>query len=190
MPNWTNNIIEINHDNPEMIERAFNALSEGKFFNEFLPCPQDLLDTMSGFHGKGTPEQEKLEQQQKENIAKHGFSDWYSWNIANWGTKWEACEPFISGHDSNFLSASYDTAWSPPTRFYEHLQELGFVVRAYYFEPGMGFCGIWDDGDDQYYEIEGDSEWVMNNIPHEIDYEFGISEGMAEWEEQERADQL
>ena len=100
------------------------------------------------------------------------------------------CEPFISGHDSNFLSASFDTAWSPPIAFYERLQELGFVVRAYYFEPGMGFCGIWNDGDDQFYNIEGNSEWVMNNIPHELDYEFGISENMAEWEEQERADQL
>jgi len=188
MPNWCNNIIELQHDNPEMIARAAKALKEDRFFSEFAPCPQDLVDTVSGFHGKDTPEQVALERQQKENIAKHGFSDWYSWSNANWGTKWEACEPFLSGHDKNFMSASFDTAWSPPIPFYEKLQDLGFVVKGYYYESGMGYCGLWNDGDDDYYDIQGNSEWVMENIPSDIDFQFCISECMAEWEEEERED--
>lgn len=189
MPNWTNNIIELRHDDPEMIERAYKALNEDKFFSEFHPCPKELSNTVSGCVEDGYAT-ELHDFQKALNVKYFGFTDWYSWSNANWGTKWEVCEPFISGHDSNFLSASFDTAWSPPIAFYEKLAELGFVVRAYYFEPGMGFCGIWDDGDDQFYNIEGNSEWVMNNIPHELDYEFGISENMAEWEEQEREDSL
>jgi hypothetical protein len=189
MPNWTNNTIELRHDDPDMIERAYVALSEGKFFNEFLPCPKELCETVSGSVEKGYAT-ELHEFQMELNVKYFGYRDWYSWSNAKWGTKWEAAEPFISGHDSNYLTASFDTAWSPPIRFYEHLQELGFVVRAYYYEPGMAFCGLWDDGDDQYYNIQGNSEWVMNNIPSDIDYEFGISEGMADWEEQERSDQL
>ena len=188
MPNWCNNTLELQHDNPEMIERAANAMKAGKFFSEFAPCPQDLIDTESGFHGKDTPEQAELERKQKENISRHGFSDWYSWSNANWGTKWEACEPFLSGHDKNFMSASFDTAWSPPLAFYEKLKDLGFTVKGYYYEGGCAYCGLWDDGDDQYYDIQGNAEWVMENIPSEIDLEFCISEGMAEWEEQERED--
>jgi hypothetical protein len=35
---------------------------------------------------------------------------------------------------------------------------------------------------DDYYSIEGNSDWVKENIPQEIDQEFCISESMAEWE--------
>ena len=184
MPNWCNNTLELHHDDPKMIVRAFNAIQDDRFFSEFVPCPQELSETVSGFHGKGTPEQADLERKQKENIEKYGYADWYSWSCANWGTKWEICEPFCNGHDENYLTMSFDTAWSPPIAFYEKMKDLGFVVRAFYYEPGMAFCGNWDDGDDNYYEITGNSEWVEQNIPTDIDCEFGISEGMAMFEEE------
>lgn len=186
MPNWCDNSIELQHDNPSMIAKAAQALKDGRFFSEFAPCPQDLLDTVSGFHGKGTPEQIALEKQQQENIKTHGFSDWYSWNNANWGTKWEACEPKVTQHSDNFITASFNTAWGPPLPFYDKLKDLGFTIKGYYYEPGMAFCGLWDDGEDDYYSIEGNSEWVMDNIPSDIDFIFCISECIADWEEQER----
>jgi len=34
---------------------------------------------------------------------------WYTWRIANWGTKWE---PAI--HDITGTTVSFDSAWSPP----------------------------------------------------------------------------
>lgn len=189
MPNWCNNSIELEHADPKMIERATKALEEGKFFSEFAPCPKELQETTSGFYGKDTPEQLALEKKQRENTIKYGYSDWYEWNCSNWGTKWEACEPYATKHSPNFISASFDTAWSAPLAFYRTLQELGFIVKAYYYEPGMGFCGLWDDGDDESYDIHGNSEWVMDNIPSEIDFMFCISEGMAEFEEMEREEQ-
>lgn len=186
MPNWTENSLRLHHDNPEMITRAMTAMKEDRFFSEFAPCPKDLSETTSGFYGKDTREQKELELKQKANIDKHGFSDWYSWCNANWGTKWDACEVDATQLNPNTLTARFDTAWSPPVAFYETLKDMGFVVIAYYYEPGMAFCGSWDDGDDDYYKIDGNSEWVMDNIPSEIDFEFCISENMAEWEEQER----
>lgn len=186
MPNWCNNTLELQHDDPVMIERAARAIKADKFFSEFCPCPQELTRTTSGFFRNGTPEQEELERTQKANIEKYGYADWYDWNCANWGTKWEVCEAYCDLREENLLTASYDTAWSPPIAFYNTLKELGFIVRAFYYEPGMAFCGSWDDGDDAFYNIEGNSEWVMNNIPNEIDMEFCISEGMAIWEDSER----
>lgn len=189
MPNWTNNDLYLYHDDPEMIERAEAALKDGRFFSEFHPCPKELSATVSGCVEDGYAT-ELHEFQMALNVKYFGYKDWYSWSNNNWGTKWEVCEPCVIRVSDTTLSASYDTAWSPPISFYEKLQSLGFVVKALYYEGGMGFCGIWDDGDDQYYEIQGDSEWVMENIPSELDLQFCISEGMAEWEEQEREDSL
>jgi hypothetical protein len=39
--------------------------------------------------------------------------------------------------------------------------------------------------DDDCYEIDGDSDWVLKNIPNEIDDAFGISDSMELWEDEE-----
>jgi hypothetical protein len=41
---------------------------------------------------------------------------------------------------------------------------------------------MWENGSDDYYSIEGNSKWVLDNIPPSINQHFGISENMAEWE--------
>ena len=48
------------------------------------------------------------------------------------------------------------------------------------------FCGAWNNGCDEYYNIDGGSQWVIDNIPDYIDSEYCISESMAEWEEEEK----
>ena len=182
MPNWCNNNMELIHDDPEMIKRAFRAIKEDKLFSEFQPCPNELKDTTSGFGGEGYAK-ELNDFKVELNKKYFGASDWYDWCVTKWGTKWDICEGFCESHEDKYLTASFDTAWSPPTAFYEKMKELGFVVRAFYYEPGMAFCGSWTDGDEEFYEIKGDSNWVEENIPDHIDYEFGISEGMKAWED-------
>jgi hypothetical protein len=52
-----------------------------------------------------------------------------------------------------------------------------------YFEPGMAFAGIFEDGADEYYEYGGmDSKQIAEELPAELDEAFGISESAAEWE--------
>jgi hypothetical protein len=54
-----------------------------------------------------------------------------------------------------------------------------------YYEGGMAFAGIWEDGNDDYYEYGGmDSEQIAETLPVELDEAFGISESAAEWEEE------
>jgi len=68
----------------------------------------------------------------------------------------------------------------------EKLCDLGFSVRLMYYEPGMAFCGIWEDGSDDYYDIGGmTSEQVLDDVPEELDQCFGISEAIADYEEEE-----
>ena len=83
-------------------------------------------------------------------------------------------------------AAGYDTEnKEASTEAYKKLEVLGFNVSAMYYEPGMGFCGIYDEFGDDYYEFGGMSSQDMKDLlPQELDAEFGISENQEQWEEE------
>jgi hypothetical protein len=187
MPNWCNNDITLKHKDPAMIDRAQKALADGRLLQEFFPCPQDLIDTVSGFPGED--KRAAHDAQMARNIELYGYKDWYDWNVANWGTKWDVGgdDGLTQRLDPNTLQASFDSAWAPPCNAYEKLAALGFEIKAYYNEPGMCFCGVWegneDDFFDDYYEYSGEtSETVREVIGAELDDYYSISETMAEYE--------
>jgi hypothetical protein len=186
MPNWCENTVEIYHEDPAMLERARKGFNEGKLLNEFLPVPEDL-QIVAGFLGKDTPEQKELELKEQANIKKYGYANWYDWCIANWGTKWDVGGDGMEAQDiEGGLMLTFDSAWAPPISAYEKLVELGFRIRAMYYEPGMAFAGIWEDGSDDCYEYGGlNSEQIADTLPVELDEAFGISEAAAEWEAEE-----
>ena len=74
------------------------------------------------------------------------IEDWYSWNVNNWGTKWDTNAEIIEVTEDS-ISLSFDTAWAPPIAFYDKLVELGFEVNATFFESGMMFVGEYVDGE-------------------------------------------
>ena len=187
MPNWCNNDITLKHKDPAMIDRAQKALADGRLLQEFFPCPQDLIDTVAGFPGED--KRAAHEAQMARNIELYGYKDWYDWNVANWGTKWDVGgdDGLTQRLDPNTLQASFESAWAPPCNAYEKLAALGFEIKAYYNEPGMAFCGVWtgneDDFFDDYYEYSGEtSETVREVIGAELDDYYSISETMAEYE--------
>ena len=183
MPNWCGNTLTITHEDPAMIVRAKAAFAEGKFLQEFIPVPQELTDTVSGFHGD-SDEQAKLDAQTKANIENYGYGNWYDYCVAEWGTKWDVGDgQGIQTWDEHELVVYFDSAWSPPTIAYEKLMDQGFTVYATYYEPGCAFAGIWDNGDDDYYDLSGmNSGDVQQQLPPSLDDSFGISETMAEYE--------
>ena len=173
MPNWCANGITLRHADPTMIERAAKALSAGQFLQEFIPCPKELLEAVANFSTN------------EAMVAKHGYSSWYDFNIANWGTKWDVSADNAEIVDANTLTAGFDSAWAPPIEAYNKLLELGFEIEAFYYEPGMQYVGKWADGIDEYYELGGEtSETVREAIGAELDDYFCISESMADWEEE------
>ncbi len=183
MPNWCNNTVTISHEDPAMIERVREAFNKGALLQEFIPVPEDL-QIVAGSVGDPV-EQAKLIEDTNRNLEVHGYGNWYDFCVNEWGTKWDVGadgQPAID-NDVNTLSLNFDSAWSPPTGAYEKLMDLGFKILAYYYEPGMCFCGKWEDGEDDYYEY-GDmtSEEVAATIPDDLDECFCISESMAEWE--------
>ena len=182
MPNWCNNSVEIYHADPAMIERVRKGFNDGGLLSELLPCPQELTDTVSGFMGED--KQAAHEAQQKANIEKHGYANWYDFCVNEWGTKWDVGADGNPAQDiPGGLMLGFESAWSPPIAAYEKLTEMGFNIRAMYYEPGMAFAGIWEDGSDDYYEYSGlDSAGIAEELPAELDEAFCISESVAEWE--------
>ena len=189
MPNWCNNSLTLKHTDPAMIKRAFDALEKGAFLNEFVPIPESL-HIVAGRVGDGI-EQEALEAQEKLNEAQHGYKNWYDFCTNEWGTKWdvgdEGSQTLVN---ENELTTYFDSAWSPPTGAYAKLQDLGFEVEAYYYESGMCFAGIYDENGDDFYNIDGSSESVRENIPQVLDEMFNISENIAEYEEENQEIEL
>jgi hypothetical protein len=182
MPNWCNNSVEIYHDDPKMIERVRTAFNGEGLLQEFIPVPQALRDTVSG--SMGEDKREAHEAQQKANLEQYGYNDWYSFCVNEWGTKWDIGADGNPAQDiPGGLMLGFDSAWAPPCAAYEKLQAMGFRITAMYYEPGMAFAGVWDNGDDDYYEYGGmDSKEIADTLPAELDEAFGISESVAEWE--------
>ena len=190
MPNWCDNTLELRHEDPVMIKRAKEAFEAGRLLDEFIPVPQQLADTRAGFYGKDTYEQELLEATEALNVKWFKHKNWWDFCVQEWGTKWDVGrDGYINAEDPNYLSLSFQSAWSPPIDAYAKLVDMGFEVYALYYESGMGFCGCFDQGIDDCYSIDGNSEWVVDCIPDYIDEAFCISESMAEWEEENREEE-
>lgn len=187
MPNWCNNNLTLQHEDPAMIKRAAEALERGEFLAEFIPVPEQL-QIVAGCVGD-PDEQRKLEAQTKRNVEELGYGNWYDYCVGEWGTKWDVgADGSTDVHpDGKILHTYFDSAWAPPVRAYEKLTELGFTVGAMYYEPGMAYCGTWDSetGDNEY-SLEGMSaDQVADELPSELDEAFGISECIREYEEEE-----
>ena len=159
MPNWCNNDVTLSHQDPEVIARAVKAYQLGKFLQEFIPIPEDVVET----------------------------DGWYHWCINNWGTKWDigGDGEFIEQPDATTLVLKFDSAWSPPIEAYHALEEQGFEVAAYFNEPGMAFCGTYDaeygESTIDYSSMSADQ--IRDELP-ELDERFCISQWIEDSQEE------
>ena len=190
MPNWCNNNLTLQHADPAMIKRAADALERGEFLEEFIPVPEQLKIVAGSV---GDPdEQAKLVAQTTKNVEELGYGNWYDYCVGEWGTKWDVGgDGSTDVHpDGLMLHTYFDSAWSPPIAAYEKLTAMGFTVGAMYFEGGMSYAGIWEDGVDDYYDLGGmKSHDVEDTLPSELDEAFSISESMREYEEENDEDE-
>jgi hypothetical protein len=153
MPNWCNNSLEISHSDPAMMKRVEKAFKKGGLFQAFVPMPLALVNT------------EKPCEPDDNLISQYGASNWWDWRLDNWGCKWDTSEDsFFSLSDDGLSgSASFETAWCPPIKFYQKLREMGFTIFAVYIEDGMGFAGSFDGETenyiDDYNELFSDKNW-------------------------------
>lgn len=118
----------------------------------------------------------------------------YTNAIEAWGTKWDAQGIDVQNvtQDGKAIDMFFDTAWGPPTGFYEKLTEQGFDVDATYHEPGMCFAGHYtsENGDDSYeYDFSND---LWRDDIHDsdvVDLLEGEYESYLEYQEDEEGEE-
>ena len=186
MPNWCNNYLELEHEDPAMIERARNAFNEGKLLAEFCPVPESL-HIVAGMVGD-PDEQKKLEEDTARNLATHGYGNWYDYCVNEWGTKWDVGgDGGVATMDegTNHIEMNFDSAWAPPIAAMEKFMDLGFKVKLVYWESGMCFAGIFDENGDDYLDYtDMSADEVAEAINPELDECMCIVENLREWEEE------
>ncbi|MDP7562393.1 MAG: hypothetical protein QF494_06020, partial [Methylococcales bacterium] len=109
MPNWTENFIKIEHDDPKMIQKFVKSYNENKVCETFIPEPD----------------------YPNEN-------DWHVWRNQNWGIKWDFGrgdnDVIDVDSETTEVTVSFLTPWSPPEELYEYLtEELGFRIHGEYY---------------------------------------------------------
>jgi len=194
MPNWCDNNITITGPN-KIIDKIDKIVAEEGSTDGLLqfmyPMPDELRDT--------TADGSKRKNLQK----KYGHDDWYSWAVENWSTKWDISEFYgieriAIGDDESELSFGFSSAWAPPLGAYENYinENSNVTIRATYYEPGCDFMGIWDNGEDICYEVstiapKGSTDNFWSSADgKELDDLYGITESMAEQEEQLEAERI
>lgn len=91
--------------------------------NEFYKStPEELLKKTSSFNIRISDDEKKLGIDDAfklgatyvDNFKKYGSTTWYDWCCRNWGTKWNACDPYVEHKEKGKAIAEFDTAWSAP----------------------------------------------------------------------------
>lgn len=183
MPNWCENVLYIKHNDPEQIKRLANAAENGRILDEFVPCPKELHITAGT--SSNPIEQRKIELQEKFNQEKYGYKNWYDFQTAEWGTKWDVHTCDITDQDENSITIVFQSAWSPPVSGISTMcQENGFTAKLFYHEGGEAFCGKYDSesGEDEYFNLSNleSTDELENVIPRDILDEFNLVEFYAE----------
>lgn len=178
MPNWCNNIVVVKHKNKEALDRVEKAFDKGELCQEFIPIPEELMNTKAPNHDNKNNKSTRLR-------LVHGYSNWYDFCVNEWGTKWDVGSEgsCIKGDDR--ITLYFDSAWSPPVGLYRKLLDEGYDIVAYYFESGMMFAGMFSADGDEYYEVHSIDQ-VRADLPKELDEMMGITEMLLEWEEMEK----
>ena len=118
----------------EVKGKPYEDGEENEFdFNQILPIPNELKGTTSPCRIISQEDYDKQEERiakgdltegeknfgvsrgitqemHDDFIKRFGYSDWYGWQVNNWGTKWNASNVYWSDDDY----VSFNTAWSTP----------------------------------------------------------------------------
>lgn len=149
MPNWCQNTLLIKGDQEEvarLLEHVKGPDTELSL-NKIITIPEEL---------KSASSPERNEDVAAERIKKYGASDWYSFSVSNWGTKWDV-EAQITHDDGlfplgynkynvpekRFVQFTFDSAWSPPIPAIQMLAKQFPKVNIYHSwdETGCDFSG-------------------------------------------------
>ena len=186
MPNWCSNTLIVEGDLNELVDFKKKVLVQSDhdkgrldFTMEVLhPTPPELLEQTSPVMWRGELHDEEGQKAFEAHIKSlkdtYGFEDWYSWRVANWGTKWDCDTFYVNEHDGDCLEVNYSTAWSPNEGFIKFASQVypSLKFRLAYEEGGMGFAGvlICENGE-VIEENTADLEWIDSDTDRLVTYD-------------------
>lgn len=189
MPNWCMNEMTISHNEADMIRKAAAAWNKGEFLSGLIPEPDYTKTPVAKTFPSLAAEFAKSPEERQaaiDNIPTIREDSWWDWRVQNWGTKWDVgwsseLDNTAEVEDNTF-TVSFDSAWSPPTAAYDKLCEMGFHIRASYYEPGCSFVGDYSDGIDDCYEIIDEAQ-AKEEIPNYLLDKWDIIENLQLYDE-------
>jgi hypothetical protein len=161
MPNWCSNALVVK--GPKKDLDAFKATLNQKdvdgievpfSFAQTVPPPANLFRGNLG------------DAERKECEAK-GIPNWYDWQSANWGVKWDCCEANVSIAPKS-VKVWFDTPWAPPLAWFSNFAAKfpNLTAELAYNECGMAYYGVAeasegtvsDNGGDKYEDGDTDED--------------------------------
>jgi len=152
MPNWVMNELTCIFQTPEEYNAFKEKANTESLYNSFFPMPSVLEGTSSphlapGDYIDGVNKRKNTNFLTLEEVAscddewdahrakeiiqnikafeQTGYHDWYTWNLDNWGVKWEASK-CTSKELPDFFTIvfSFDSPWGTPEHFVRELSKL------------------------------------------------------------------
>jgi hypothetical protein len=108
------------------------------------------------------------------------IGDWdYNTALESWGTKWDVDPEFlelVEDEGTVMIVGTFDSAWAPPIQAFETFLEKNPDCEAeiQYFEPGMGYVGKFEGGEEEYYEYDISDRSSLDNIPDDLIEHFNV----------------
>ena len=122
MPNWCENVLTIKTKDEKVLKQILETI-KGQQDND-----GEIIELVIDFQ-KIIPRPKSEE------------NNWFDWNCANWGTKWNADSGFLNKNTISFF-----TAWTPPEPIVKKLSEMfpnvSFSMK--FTEPGDRFYGRYE----------------------------------------------
>lgn len=120
-----------------------------------------------------------------DNFQKYGHTTWYEWRIANWDTKWNACDSKLQ----NDNTITFETAWSAPEKVIRKLAKMypdlmiehwwadedigNNTGHTVYKNGSMAYGGYYENESEDAYETYilcwGESNCIYRDDPSEFD---------------------
>lgn len=208
MPNWVKNVVTF-HCEGRALAKIMDEIKYGDRvfdFNTLIPMPESLQMTSGSIEDEAIEcfmkvdnsrwkdyymNKKKLTEEQFTDLynkgeqyitnkLKYGYTTWYGWCNANWGTKWNANGAHWEGNKLIF-----ETAWGTPIPIFEVLSEkykdVSFTVEFADEDLGRN-CGII-----KYYDGAGQGELIFDaeafNFAKDLWWGY-TDEDLKEWEEE------
>ena len=166
---------------PEALEGTLSPhIAPGDFINAVNKSKGTKFLTIEGIALAGDDWDAERAKQIIKNIKafeQTGYHDWYSWNIDNWGVKWDAVRCKSKElQDFNTIIFEFDSPWGTPEQF---VRELSKKYPTATFEMVSGSIE-----NDMHYEFtceDGNYQETCSYESFKEAVEDGKWGGMVEW---------